>query len=57
LPSSAGGCDGHLKGLPSIRSLLGHHFPVRNSIIFISLPRVADDDLFAFLLIGRAGSN
>jgi hypothetical protein len=46
LPPSAGGRDGHLKSLPSIGSLLGHHFPVRNFMIPIGLSCVADDCLF-----------
>jgi hypothetical protein len=46
-PPSAGGCDGHLKSLSSIRILLGHHFPEeillfplasRASPMFIYLP-------------------
>jgi hypothetical protein len=40
-----------------IRSLLGHYFPARNFIIYIGLPCVADDDFFAFALIGCAGLN
>jgi hypothetical protein len=57
LPPSAGGCDGHFKGLSSIRILLGHHFPARNFIIPIGLSRVTDDYLFAFALIGCAWPN
>jgi hypothetical protein len=33
LPPSAGGRDGQLKSLASIRSLLGHHFPARSLMI------------------------
>jgi hypothetical protein len=57
LPPSAGGYDGHLKGLPSIRSLLGHHFSARNHIIPIGLPCVADDYFFVFAFIGCARPN
>jgi hypothetical protein len=57
LAPSAGGCDGHLQGLPSIRSLFGHYFPARIFIIFVGLSRVTDDDFFAFFLIGCAGPN
>jgi hypothetical protein len=42
---------------PTIRSLFGHHFPARMFIIFIGLSCIADDDLLAFALIGRAGLN
>jgi hypothetical protein len=31
--------------------------PARSFIIFIDLPCVADEDFFAFALIGRAGPN
>jgi hypothetical protein len=51
LPPSAGGRDGHLKSLPSIGSLLGHHFPARNFMIAIGLSCVVDDYLFVFALI------
>jgi hypothetical protein len=54
---SAGGCDGHLKGLSSIKILFSHHFTARNLIIPIGLPRVADDYLFALALIGCALPN
>ena len=57
LPPSARGCDGHLQGLPSIRSIFCHYFPASNFIIFIGLPCVADDDFFAFSRIGCARSN
>jgi hypothetical protein len=43
LAPSAGGHDGHFKSLPSIGSLLGHHFPARNFMIAIGLSCVADD--------------
>jgi hypothetical protein len=33
------------------------HFPAKDFIILIGLPCVADDDFFAFALIGCAGSN
>jgi hypothetical protein len=45
LAPSAGGRDGHLKSLPSIGSLLDHHFPARNFMIPISFSCVADDYL------------
>jgi hypothetical protein len=51
LPPSAGGRDGHLKSLPSIGSLLGHHFPARNFMIPIGLSCVADDYLFVSAFI------
>jgi hypothetical protein len=57
LAPSAGGRDGHLKSLPSIRSLLGHHFPARNFMIPIGLSCVADDYLFVFALIGCVWPN
>jgi hypothetical protein len=57
LPPSAGGRDGHLKNLPSIGSLLGHHFPARNFMIPIGLSCVADDYLFVFALIGHVWPN
>jgi hypothetical protein len=57
LPPSARGCDGHLQGLPSIGSLLGHHFPARNFTIPISLFSIADDCFFAFAFIGCVWPN
>jgi hypothetical protein len=39
---SAGGRDGHLKSLPSIGSLLGHHFPAIHFMIPIGLSCVAE---------------
>jgi hypothetical protein len=57
LPPSAGGRDGHLKSLPSIGILLGHHFPARNFVIVIGLSCVADDYLFVFALIGCVWPN
>jgi hypothetical protein len=56
-PPSARGCDGHLKSLPSIRSLLGHHFPARNLMIPIYLSCIVDDYLFVFAFIGCAWPN
>jgi hypothetical protein len=56
-PPSAGGHDGHLKSLPSIESLLGHHFPARNFKIPIGLSCVVDDYLFVFALIGCVWPN
>jgi hypothetical protein len=56
-PPSVGGGDGNFQSLPSFRSLFRHHFPVRDFIILIGLPRVANDDFFAFALIGCAGLN
>ena len=52
-----GGSDGNFQSFSSMRSLFSHHFPTRIFIIFIGLSRVADDDLLAFALIGRAGPN
>jgi hypothetical protein len=52
LPPSARGYDGHLQGLPSIGSLLGHHFPARNFTIPIGLFSIADGCLLAFAFIG-----
>jgi hypothetical protein len=57
LPPSARGRDGHLKSLPSIGSLLGHHFPVRNFMIPIGLSCVVDDYLFVFALISCVWPN
>jgi hypothetical protein len=57
LPPSAGGRDGQLKSLPSIGSLLGHHFPARNFMNPIGLSCVADDYLFVFALIGCVWPN
>jgi hypothetical protein len=52
-----GGGDGNFQSLPSIRSLFRHHFPAGDFIIFNDFSCVADDDLFAFALIGCAGPN
>jgi hypothetical protein len=52
-----GGTDGNLQSLTSIRSLFRHHFPTIVLSIFIGLSCIADDDLLAFALIGRAGTN
>jgi hypothetical protein len=57
LPPSVGVCDGNLQSLPSIRSFLGHYLPARTFIILIGLSCIADDDFFAFALIGCAGPN
>jgi hypothetical protein len=54
-PPSAGGCDGHLQGLPSIRSLFHYYFSAKNFISFIGLPYVADDDFFALSLSAVLG--
>jgi hypothetical protein len=54
---SVGGGDGNFQSLPSVRSLFRHHFPIRDFIILIGLPRVANDDFFVFALIGYAGLN
>jgi hypothetical protein len=52
-----GGSDVIFRVPSPIRSLLGHYFPARNFIIFIGLSCVANDDFFAFALIGHAGPN
>jgi hypothetical protein len=57
LPPSARGCDGHLQGLPSIGSLLGHHFPARNFTTLIGLFSIVDDCLFDFAFIGCVWPN
>jgi hypothetical protein len=49
LSPSAGGRDGHLKSLPSIRSLLGHHFSARILMIPIGLSCVAGLSLCLWL--------
>jgi hypothetical protein len=49
---SVGGRDGDLQCLPYIRGILCNHFLARNFGDFIDLSWVADDDLFAFALIG-----
>jgi hypothetical protein len=56
-PFSVRGHDGDLQCLPSIWGPFRNHFPVGNFGIFIGIPRVADDGLLVFALIGGIRPN